>query len=75
MFLGIYLILLSAVSVLPSFGKFARKIDSVCLIKYTRAYDFALFPLSILAGYGIDAMSRPLHIRGHSYAHACHFTI
>ena len=69
MFLGIYLILFECSFGPPlPLGSLLEKLTPFALSAYTRAYDFALFPLSILAGYGIDAMSRPLHIRGHSYA-------
>jgi len=67
-FLGIYLILFECSFGPPlPIGTLLEKWTPFALSSYTRAYDFALFPLSMLVGYGMDAMSRPLSRKGHSY--------
>ena len=71
MFAGLYLILFECSFGPPlPIGGLLEKITPFSLSAYSRAYDFGLLPLSLLAGYGVDAISRPLPQKGHSYARA-----
>lgn len=71
MFLGMYLLLFECSFGPPlPLGALLERMTPFSLSAYSRAYDFGLLPLSLLAGYGVDAMSRPLANRGHSLARA-----
>lgn len=69
MFLVIYLLLFECSFGPPlPLGTLLEKITPFSLSAYTRAYDFALFPLSMLAGFGLDAVITPMSNKGYSYA-------
>ncbi len=71
LFAGLYLILFECCFGAPlPIGAFLEKITPFQLSAYSRAYDFALLPLSLLAGYGVDAIRHPLETKGHNYARA-----
>lgn len=71
MFAGLYFILFECCFGAPlPIGAFLEKITPFQLSAYSRAYDFALLPLSLLAGFGVDAIRQPLQNRGHNYARA-----
>ncbi len=71
LFLGMFLLLFECSFGPPlPLGALLEKVTPFSLSAYSRAYDFALLPLSLLAGFGVDAMSKPLSSRGHSYARA-----
>jgi len=71
LFAGLYLILFECCFGPPlPVGAFLEKITPFQLSAYSRAYDFALLPLSLLAGYGVDAIRQPLGTRGLNYARA-----
>lgn len=71
LFLGMFLLLFECSFGPPlPLGALLEKVTPFSLSAYSRAYDFALLPLSLLAGFGVDAMSKPLANRGHSYARA-----
>lgn len=71
LFAGLYLILFECCFGPPlPIGAFLEKITPFQLSAYSRAYDFALLPLSLLVGYGVDAIRQPLRTRGHNYARA-----
>ena len=71
LFLGLFLLLVECSFGPPlPIGAFLEKMTPFSMSAYTRAYDFALLPLALLAGFGLDAMSRPLEDRGKSWARA-----
>ncbi|MCK5863016.1 MAG: hypothetical protein KAH38_11055 [Candidatus Hydrogenedentes bacterium] len=71
MFVALYLILFECSFGPPlPIGALLEKITPFSLSAYSRAYDFGLLPLSLLVGYGVDAISQPLPNKGHSYARA-----
>ena len=71
LFLGLFLLLFECSFGPPlPLGALLERFTPFSLSAYSRAYDFGLLPLSLLAGYGVDAMSRPMARKGHSYARA-----
>lgn len=71
LFLGMFLLLFECSFGPPlPLGALLEKVTPFSLSAYSRAYDFALLPLALLAGFGVDAMSKPLDNRGKSYARA-----
>ncbi|NLV44130.1 MAG: hypothetical protein GXY07_06490 [Candidatus Hydrogenedentes bacterium] len=71
MFAGMYLVLLECCFGPPlPIGALLERVTPFSLSAYSRAYDYALLPLALLSGFGVDAMSQPLKTRGRSYARA-----
>lgn len=71
LFAALYLILFECCFGPPlPIGGLLEKVTPFSLSAYSRAYDYALLPLSLLVGFGVDAMSRPMQRRGHGYARA-----
>ncbi|MCK5860843.1 MAG: hypothetical protein KAH38_00060 [Candidatus Hydrogenedentes bacterium] len=71
LFLGMFLILFECSFGPPlPLGSLLEKVTPFSLSAYSRAYDFGLLPLSLLAGFGVDAISKPFPSRGKSYARA-----
>lgn len=71
LFLGMFLLLFECSFGPPlPLGALLEKLTPFSLSAYSRAYDFGLLPLSLLAGFGVDALSKPMANRGHSYARA-----
>lgn len=71
LFLGLFLVLFECSFGPPlPLGALLEKVTPFSMSAYTRAYDFALLPLSLLAGFGLDAIRAPLADRGKSLARA-----
>jgi hypothetical protein len=71
LFLGLFLLLFECSFGAPlPIGGLLEKVTPFSMSANTRAYDFALLPLSLLAGFGLDAVSRPLEDKGKSMARA-----
>lgn len=71
MFLGLFLILFECCFGPPlPIGALLEKLTPFSMSAYSRAYDFGLLPLSLLAGFGLDAIVRPMRTKGHSLARA-----
>ncbi|HDP35744.1 MAG TPA: hypothetical protein ENN29_11625 [Candidatus Hydrogenedentes bacterium] len=71
MFLGMFLILFECCFGPPlPIGALLEKLTPFSMSAYSRAYDFGLLPLSLLAGFGVDAIVRPMRSKGHSLARA-----
>lgn len=71
LFAAMYLILFECCFGPPlPIGATLERITPFALSAYSRAYDFAILPLSLLAGFGVDAMSQPLKGRLWSAARA-----
>lgn len=71
MFLGMFLILFECCFGPPlPIGALLEKITPFSMSAYSRAYDFGLLPLSLLAGFGMDAVIRPMRSKGRSLARA-----
>lgn len=71
MFLGMYLVLFECCFGPPlPIGTMLERITPFSLSAYSRAYDYALLPLGLLTGFGVDAMSQPLKTRVGSYVRA-----
>ncbi len=71
LFLGLFLLLFECSFGPPlPLGALLEKLTPFSLSAYSRAYDFGLLPLSMLAGYGVDALGAPMQNKGHAYARA-----
>lgn len=51
-------------------GTLLEKVTPFTLSAYSRAYDFALLPLALLAGMGLDALTQPMEKVGRRLARA-----
>lgn len=71
LFAVMYLVLLECCFGPPlPIGAMLERITPFALSAYSRAYDFALLPLSLLAGFGVDALSRPMKTKFGTIARA-----
>lgn len=71
LFIGLFLLLVECSFGPPlPIGALLEKVTPFSMSAYTRAYDFALLPLALLAGFGMDAMTRPMEDQGKSLARA-----